>query len=155
MRLIMNDQFTRQAQEMFSAAKDAQIPENFQAFAEDSVNKSCEFYQKFNVSAKENVNAIEEFMLASHAGAKSVGEKVLQNATANTEAAFDAAQDIARAKTLPEAARLQADFFQSQAAAASQQTKELFELTSKMAKQTFESINKATTASFEQMKKAD
>ena len=28
----MNEQFTRQAQEMFNAAKDARIPENFQAF---------------------------------------------------------------------------------------------------------------------------
>lgn len=151
----MNDQFTRQAQEMFSAAKGAQIPENFQALAEDSVNKSREFYEKFNVSAKENVTAIEEFMLASHAGAKSVNEKLIQNATTNTEAVFDAAQGIARAKSVPEAARLQADFFQSQAAIASQQTKELFELTSKVAKQTFESINKATAASFEQMKKSD
>ena len=151
----MNDQFTRQAQEMFSAAKDARIPENFQAFAEDSVNKSREFYQKMNVTAKDNVNAIEEFMLASHAGAKSVTEKLMQNATTNTESAFNAAQSMARAKTLPEAARLQADFFQQQTAAATQQAKEIFDLTSKVAKQTFESINKATAASFEQMKKAD
>ena len=33
----MNDQFTRQAQEMFAAAKDARIPENIQAIAEDGV----------------------------------------------------------------------------------------------------------------------
>ncbi len=36
----MNDQFTRQAQEIFSAAKDARIPENIQAFAEDSVGEN-------------------------------------------------------------------------------------------------------------------
>lgn len=151
----MNDQFTRQAQEMFSAAKDARIPENVQAFAEDSVKKSREFYQKLNETAKDNVNAMEELMLASHAGAKSVSEKLMQNATTNTESALDAAQAIARATTLPEATRLQADFFQSQMAAATQQTKELFELSSKVAKQTFESMNKATAASFEQMKKND
>ena len=151
----MNDQFTRQAQEMFSAAKDARIPENIQAFAEDSVKKSREFYQKFNETARDNVTAVEEFMLASHAGAKSVTEKLMQNATTNTESAFDAAQAIARATTLPEATRLQADFFQNQMAAVTQQTKELFELSSKVAKQTFESLNKATAASFEQMKKTD
>lgn len=151
----MNEQFTRQAQEMFSAAKDAKIPENFQTFAEDSVKKSREFYQKLNATAQDNVSAIEDFMLASHAGAKSVSEKVMQNAAANTEAAFEAAQNMARAKTLPEAARLQADFMQQQSAAATQQTKELFELSAKVAKQTFESINKATAASFENMKKTD
>lgn len=149
----MNEQFTRQAQEMFSAAKDARIPENMQAFAEDSVNKSREFYQKLNATAQENVNAVEEFMLASHAGAKSVGEKFMANAAANTESAFDAAQAIARAKTLPEAARLQADFIQQQTAAATQQTKELFELSSTVAKQTFETMNKAAAASLEKMKK--
>ena len=151
----MNDQFTRQAQEIFSAAKDARIPENIQAFAEDSVNKSREFYQKLNETAQENVNSAEGFMLASHAGAKSVSEKIMQNAAANTESAFDAAQSMARAKTLPEAARLQADFMQQQTVAAALQTKELFELSSKVAKQTFESINKVTAASFEKMKKTD
>ena len=150
-----NEQFTRQAQEMFNVAKDARIPENFQAFAEESVNRSRQFYLKLNATAQENVNALEEFMLASHAGAKAVGEKVMSNAAVNTESAFDAAQAIARAKTLPEAARLQADYFQQQAAVATQQTKELFELSSKVAKQTFESINKAATKSFETMKKVD
>lgn len=149
----MNEQFTRQAQEMFSAAKDARIPENMQAFAEDSVNKSREFYQKLNATAQENASAVEEFMLATHAGAKSVGEKFMENAAANTESVFDAAQAIARAKTLPEAARLQADFFQQQTAAATQQTKELFELSSTVAKQTFETMNKAAAASLEKMKK--
>jgi hypothetical protein len=56
---------------------------------------------------------------------------------------------------MPEAARLQADFLQQQAAVATQQTKELFELSSKVAKQTFESINKATAKSFEHLKKVD
>lgn len=148
----MNDQFTRQAQEMFSAAKDARIPENVQAFAEDSVTKSRDFFQKVNASTQDNVNAVEEVMLASHAGTKSVSEKVMQNVAANTESAFDAAQAIAQAKTLPEAARLQADYFQQATTIATQQSKDLFELSTKVAKQTFETINKATTASFEQMK---
>ncbi|MBU2532592.1 MAG: phasin family protein [Alphaproteobacteria bacterium] len=151
----MNDQFTRQAQEMFNASKDARIPENIQAFAEDSVNKSREFYKKLNETTQDNVNAFEEFMLASHAGTKSVTEKMMQNMAANTESAFDAAQAIARSKTLPEAARLQADFFQQQTAAATQQTKELFELSSKVAKQTLESLSKATSATMSKMKSAD
>jgi phasin len=150
----MNDQFTRQAQEMFAAAKDARIPENVQAFAEDSVQKTREAFVKVSSVAKDGAKAMEEVMLTAQAGAKAIGEKVLQNTNVNAEAVFDAAHAIARAKTLPEAARLQADFFQQQFAAAGNQAKELFELSSKVAKQTFDTMNAATTKSFEQMKKS-
>lgn len=150
----MNEQFTRQAQEIFNAAKDARIPENVQAFAEESVAKTREAYVKMASVAKDGVKVVEDVVLATHAGAKSIGDKVIENTLSNTEAAFDAAQAIARARSLPEAARLQADFMQQQFAVASSQTKDLLELTSKVARQTFESINSAATKSFDQFKKA-
>ena len=150
----MNEQFTRQAQDILAAAKDARIPENVQAFAEESVTKTREAYNKLSSVAKDNVKVLEEVMLATHAGAKAIGEKVLQNSVVNTEAAFDAAQAIARAKTFPEAVRLQANFVQQQLAVANSQTKELFELSTKVAKQTFETLNVAATKGFEQLKKA-
>lgn len=150
----MNDQFTRQAQDMFAAAKDARIPENLQVMAEDGVQKSREAYYKMNAAAKDGVKVVEEVMLASQAGAKAIGEKLLHNTSVNTEAVFDAAQAIARAKTVPELFRLQADFFQQQFAVAGAQSKELFELSAKVAKQTLDTVNSAATKSFEQMKKA-
>ena len=149
----MNDQFSRQAQEMFSAAKDARIPENVQAFAEDGVARARETYNNFNAVAKTSTKAFEEILLASQAGAKSIGEKVLHNASVNAEAAFDAAEAVARARTLPEAINVQSNFLQQQFAVAGAQTKELFELSTKIAKQTFESVNAAATKSFEQAKK--
>lgn len=150
----MNEQFTRQAQEMFNAAKDGRIPDNIQAMAEDNVAKAREAYQKINSVAKDGAKVVEDVLSTAQAGAKSIGEKVLHNTVANTEAAFDAAQAIARARSLPEAARLQADFMQQQFAAAGAQTKELFELSTKVMKQTFESINSAATKTFEQVKRS-
>jgi hypothetical protein len=150
----MNDQFTRQAQEMFAAAKDARIPENFQAIATDSVAKTREAYSKINAVTKDGVKVIEDVVLAAHAGAKTIGEKVMRNAEVNTEAAFEAAQAIAKAKTFPEVARLQTTFIQQQFAAAGAQTKELFELSAKVAQQTFETMNSAASKTFEQIKKA-
>ena len=144
----MNEQFTRQAQEMFSAAKDARIPENVQAFAEESVAKTRDLYQKMNAAAKDNAKAIEEVVMTAQSGARALGEKVLTNATANAEAAFEAAQAIARARTLPEAARLQADFIQQQIAAASTQTKELFELSTKLTQQTFQCMSSAASRGY-------
>lgn len=151
--LSVND-FTRQTQEIFAAAKEARIPEQVQAFAEDSVSKARETYGKLNTVAKDNVKVIEDVMVTAHAGAKSIGEKVMKNTEANTEAVFEAAQAIARAKTLPEMLRLQTNFFQQQFSAAGAQSKELFELSTKVAQQTLESINSAATKSFEQLKKS-
>ena len=63
------------------------------------------------------------------------------------------AQAMVRAKSIPEAGRLQADFMQKQFAIAAAQTKELFELSTKIAQQTFGSFSAAATKSFEQLKK--
>lgn len=148
----MND-FAQKTQEFFSAAKDARIPEQVQAMAEDSVSKARETYGKLNSVAKDNAKAFEDVTVAAFAGAKSIGEKVLKNTEANTEAVFDAAEAFARAKTLPELIQLQTAFVQQQLKAAGAQSKELFELSTKVAQQTFESMNSAATKSFEQMKK--
>ena len=93
-------------------------------------------------------------MVAAHAGAKTIGEKILRNTETNAEAAFDAARAISRAGTLPEVVRLQTSFLQNQFAVASAQTKELFELSTKVAQQTFETMNSAATRTFEQIRKA-
>ena len=144
--------FTRQAQEMFTAGKDAKVPENMSAFAEDAVAKTRDAYHKMTTVAKDNTKVMEDVMLTTQAGAKSIGEKIMANTLANTEAAFEAAQAMARARTFPEIARLQANYWQQQFALAGTQSKELFDLSTKVAKQTFETVGTATTKSFEQMK---
>lgn len=144
--------FTRQAQEMFTAGKDAKVPENMSAFAEEAVAKSRDAFHKMTSAAKDNAKVVEEVMLTTQAGAKSIGEKIMSNTLANTEAAFEAAQAMARARTFPEIARLQANYFQQQFATVGAQSKELFELSSKVAKQTFDTVGQATAKSFEQLK---
>ena len=99
--MTVQEDFARQAQDMFAAAKDARIPENLQHFAEESVTKTREMFHKFNATAKDSAKVMEDVVLASTAGNKAIGEKVFQNTIANAEAAFDAAQAMARAKTLP------------------------------------------------------
>ncbi len=145
----MNQQFTRQAQDMLKAAQDAKIPEQFQAIAEDGVTKTREAYQKIQGAAKDNAKVVEDVVMATQAGIKEIGDKVLTNTVANTEAAFDAAQALARARSIPEAARLQADFMQQQFAIAGSQTKELFELSSRIARQAMEAMNAAATRTFD------
>ena len=150
----MTDQLNRQAQEIFAAAKEVRIPQNVQVIVENSVAKTREAYSTMNSAAKDGVKVLEDVMVAAHAGAKTIGEKILRNTETNTEAAFDAARAISRAGTLPEVVRLQTSFLQNQFAVASAQTKELFELSAKVAQQTFETMNSAATRTFEQIRKA-
>jgi phasin len=150
----MTDQFTRQAQEIFAAAKEARIPENVQAIVENSVAKTREAYSAMNSAAKDGVKVLEDVMVAAHAGAKTIGEKILLNTETNAEAALDTARAISRAVTFPEVVRLQTSFLQNQFAVASAQTKELFELSTKVAQQTFETMNSAATKTFDQIRKA-
>jgi hypothetical protein len=60
---------------------------------------------------------------------------------------------MAKARSLPEVARLQADFVQQQMAIASSQTKELMELSTRVTRQALESMNAVATRSFEQFKR--
>lgn len=150
----MNEQFARQAEQFFNVAKEVRMPENVQALVADGVAKTREVYEKATNVAKDQAKVAEEMMLASQAGAKSIGSKIIENTAANAEAAFEAAQAIARARSLPEAAKLQAEFMQKQMAVAGAQTRELFELSSRIAQQTFQSFSSAATKSFETIKKA-
>jgi hypothetical protein len=147
----MKEDFTRQASDVFGAAKNARIPDNVQAFAEESVVKTREAYRKINAVANDSAKALEEVVLTAQAGAKALGDKVISNVNTNAEAAFEAARAIARARTFPEVARIQADLMQSQLAVASTQMQELLELSGKIAKQTLETVNTAVAKSFEQL----
>ncbi|MBS0242078.1 MAG: phasin family protein [Proteobacteria bacterium] len=149
----MNDQITRQAEQFFAAAKEARLPDNVQALVADGVAKTRAAYEQAAGAAKTQAKVAEEMLLAGQAGAKSIGAKLVENTTANAEAAFEAAQAIARAKTIPEAARLQAEFVQKQMAVAGAQTRELFELSTRVAQEAFQSFNTVATKSFEQIKK--
>ncbi len=149
----MNDFIKRQAEEFLAAANSTRIPEQFQAFAQDGVAKSRDAFDKLSTAAKDQAKAAEDVLLSTQAGAKSLGSKLIENTITNTHAAFDAAQALAQAKTLPEAGRVQVEFFQRQMQVASAQTKELFELSARVAKEAFEQMNATAAKSFQHTNK--
>jgi phasin family protein len=61
---------------------------------------------------------------------------------------------MARAKSLPEAAKLQAEFFQTAFVKAGEQTRELMELSAKAASQTFGMANATAAKSAETVKRS-
>ena len=137
----MKNDFTSQAEDFMRTAADVKVPEQMQHFAEDSVAKTREAYAQMTVAAHETQKAMTEATNVATQSAKTLGDKVMANFTANTEAAFDAAQAIAKSKSVPEALKLQSSFMQSQMAKASEQTREFFELSAKLTQQTFATFN--------------
>jgi phasin len=146
---MMNEQFLKQAEQLL---KDARLPENIQTLAQDGVTKSRAAYTALASAAADQVKAVEAVASEAQIGVRVLGEKALSNVARNTEAAFDAAEALTRAKSLPEAAKLQSDFVQAQFAVMGAQTREFLELSTKMAQQAFESMNGAAAKNFEQSK---
>jgi phasin len=145
----MNKPITRRAPEILNAAMVGRIPENVRAIAEDSVAKTRTAYTKINSVTKDGMKALEDIIDAANSGAKTIGEKLLRNTEVNVEAALDAAEDIARAKSLSEAATLQANFVRQQLTIVGTQTQEIFEISTRVAQQAFESMNSARTTAYE------
>jgi hypothetical protein len=145
----MNKPLERRAQEMPNAAMVGRIPENVRIIAAGNVAKTRTVCTKINNVTKDGVKALEDIIDITNCGAKTIGEKILRSTEVNVEAALDAAEDIARAKTLPEVATLQANFMRQQLTVIGTQAQEIYEISAKVVQQAFESMNSARITTYE------
>jgi phasin family protein len=136
----LGTQAFRQAEQFL---KDARLPENVQAIAQQGVAKTHEFYAKSAATAHESAKVLTEVAETAWGSTKMLNEKLAQNFTANIEASFAAAHAIAKAQTLPEAVKLHTEFFQKLAAQASEQTKEFFDLSARATQHVLEQVQAA------------
>jgi hypothetical protein len=143
----LGKQASDQAQRLF---KDARVPDNVQAIAQQGVAASKDFYTKATAAAHDSAKVMTEIADAAWGSTKMLNEKLVQNLTSNAEAAFTAAQAMAAAKSLPEIARLQGEFVQKFAAQATEQTKEFFDLSTRATQHLVERAQAAATKSFKQ-----
>jgi hypothetical protein len=125
---LNGEQFTSEFYKTFALDKAIHVPENLRANIEDTVSKVRKSYDHVAAQAKETMKAWEEIVAATQEGAKTLNDKVINDAHTNAEALFDVAHKLARAKTMPEAMQAQSAFVQRQLKAANTQSKELFEL---------------------------
>jgi hypothetical protein len=141
----MND-YLRQTEDMFRNATAVKMPENLQAFAADGLAKTRETCEKMTAAAVDATKAMEKVSGLANQGVHTLGEHVMTNFAANTSAAFEAAQAVVHAKSLPEAAQLQAEFMRTQMTKGTEQTRAFFELSNKIVRDTFESFTSAARA---------
>lgn len=144
----MNHQFGKQAFDQAEKLfKDARVPENVQAIAQQGVAASKEFYSKAAATAQDSTRVMTELADTAWGSTKMLNEKVAQNLTANTEVFFNAAQAMASAKSLPEIAKLHSEFVQKFAAQATEQSKEFFDLSARATQHVFETMQAVATKS--------
>ena len=122
------EQFEHQAQLFVESAKNGHIPEQVRMVAEESVRRMHEAFTNLSSAAKEGADQWKRVVHANYKTAREMERKCLQNTATNVDAAFAAARSIAAARTLPEAARLYAEFVQQQLTAGSAQMQELLAL---------------------------
>lgn len=150
----MKADFTRTAEDMFAAAKEGRIPAELQAFAAESIAQSRKAFDAAKVAAEGHARTTGDVLASVQSGAKEIGDMMLANTTANAEAFFDAAGQMAKATTVPEALRLQAEFVKAQVAAAVSQSQELFAASTKFAKSTAADVQAAAEKTMKDMTKA-
>jgi phasin family protein len=125
--------------------KEVRLPENVQAIAQQGVAKTHEFYTKSAATAQESAKVLTEVAETAWGSTKMLNEKLVQNFTANIEASFVVAHAIAKAQSLPEALKLQTEFFQQLAAQTTEQTKEFFDLSTRATQHVFEQVQAGAT----------
>jgi len=124
-----------QASKLF---KDAVVQKNFQALSENAVAASKGFYDQATTAGLEQTKVLTDIADTAWGSTKMLNEQVAQSVISNIEATFAAAQLMAGAKSLPEIAKLQREFFQKFAAQSMQQTTELFDLSTRASQNVLE-----------------
>jgi hypothetical protein len=150
----MNEQLARQTQEFLTAAVKTEVPNEVRLMALDGVAQLRDALGQWGVNAQKNAKMIEDMVAAAQAGAKTVRDQTLANFQTNTEAALAAADSLARAKTLPEAAHLQAKYVQNQLSDIAAQMRQLAELSAQVTKQTAETLTSIATSYVGDLKRA-
>ena len=138
-----------QAVEMFSSVNNADVPVAVRKIVEESVAKGRQTYEDMSALASKNHDAWREARRVAEAGARDIQAKLVDNTARNIEAAFEAANAMARAKTVAELLQLQADFTQQQFAVFANQSKELLDLSFNVATRT------AASSMFDKVKQGE
>ena len=139
----MTDHFTKPFTDLFKDAPAGQIPAQLQSFVQDGLSKTRDAALTSLAAIKTGAEAFGQVNIVAPKEAGEFTAKLLDNTIVNTEAAFGNAQSIAQAKSPVEAIQLQAQYLQSLFAMASEQIKELFQLSTTAAQKSVQDFNGA------------
>ena len=136
----MSDPFSNLFADVFKTPQIGQMPGSAQAFVHDGLSKTRAATLQSIAVVRQGAEKMGQTAVVARKETSDLTAKAFEQATRNIEAAFDAAQAISKAKSPIEAAKLQTEFVQGQLALAGEQSKELFELSTKVAQKTAEDM---------------
>src|SRR5271155_4817891 len=110
-----------------------EMPAAFREFAERGVAQAKDTYEKMKAAAEEATDVLETTYSTASKGASEYGQKVIDTARVNTNAAFDFAGEVMAAKTLSEVVELTSAHARKQFEVLTQQSKDLGALAQKVA----------------------
>jgi phasin len=125
-----------------------EMPAAFREFAERGVAQAKDTYEKMKAAAEEATDVLETTYSTATKGASEYGQKVIDTARVNTNAAFDFAAELITAKSLSEWIELSSTHARKQFEAFTAQSKELSALAQKVATDTAEPIKSGMNKAF-------
>jgi phasin len=123
-----------------------EVPPAFRELAEKGVSQAKEQYEKMKSVAEEATGVMEDTYANASKGAAEYGQKLIDNARANSNAAFDLFGSLLSAKSYAEVVELSTGFARKQFETLTEQTKELSAVAQKAGTETFEPIKDSFTS---------
>jgi phasin len=125
-----------------------EVPAAFREMAEKGIAQAKEQYEKMKTVAEEATDMLEDTYATASKGYSSYGLKLIENARANTDAAFDLMTELVTAKSYADMVELSSSFMRKQFEALTAQSKELAEHVTKVATETAEPLKEGLTSAF-------
>ena len=122
-----------------------EVPAVFREFAEKGLAQTKENYEKLKAVAEDATDAIEESYANASKGASEYGLKLIGNARANSNAAFDLLGSLMGAKSYAEVVELTSGYARQQFETLTGQFKELNAVAQKASNEAFEPIKEGFT----------
>jgi phasin len=123
-----------------------EVPAAFREFAEKGLAQAKQNYEKVKTLAEDTTDAIEDSYTNASKGASEYGLKLIANARANTNSAFDLLGSLMSAKSYAEVVELSTGYARQQFETLAAQAKELNAVAQKAGTETFEPIKESFSA---------
>jgi phasin len=128
-----------------------EVPAAFRDMAEKGISQAKDTYEKMKAAAEEATDMLEDTYSSATKGFSDYGLKVIEVARANTNAAFDYANDLFTVKSVAEVIEISTTHARRQFEALTSQTKELTALAQKVAAETVEPMKEGVSKAFKKV----
>jgi len=141
----VNEQLAKPLNDMIQGAQ-IQVPEQVREMIEEGLKNTRNSWDVISSSAKDAATVQAKAI-------KTLGDQVLQNMTANFEATLDAAQALAKARTLSEAQNVQANLIRDHMTRTMKQWNEWLNLSMSVSEEAAATVSTMATAATRTAKK--